>query len=419
MAVVPEKKPPVPENADQNPPPRQEKQDRVPPEEQTLPPARPEKPAEAKAPEPAPALKVFVKRRVERTEEDLIKQLTDAPAVVLDRTSKRVESNAVITAALKAHITGAANNDATLALVDLRRDLAGLPLRRGTACRLPASAAAHFDDHSKKLRGVVSKPAELRTMLTDDSKDNKWLKSESVPVLMQMLMAESSAVREILAEHLSRIPGKTATVALAQLALFDLHPPVRARAINALVDRPVKDYRQTLLKGFEHPWPVVADHAAEAVVALKMKDAVRILATLLDKPDPRAPYGKPNSNERFVKELVRVNHLRNCILCHAPSFRVSDKVRGVVPPTNQPLSPAYYAPAKGIFVRADVTYLKQDFSTMLTVAKPGKWPTVQRFDFFIRERFAKGTRLFRGSLTLAARPVLTSSKKRWSSPCEN
>ncbi len=60
----------------------------------------------------------------------------------------------------------------------------------------------------------------LRKMLVDDSKEKKWLKNESVPVLMQILMAESCAIREILAEHLARILGRPATEALAQLAAF-------------------------------------------------------------------------------------------------------------------------------------------------------------------------------------------------------
>jgi hypothetical protein len=386
--VIAGKLSPAPITSEPKPPPPQEKQDAAPKEGKTRPPARQEKPAEVKPPEPASTLKIVVKRRVERTEEQLVEQIKEAPAVALDTTSSRVESNAVIATALKMLSTGNADNDATLALIDLRADLAGLPLRRGKACHLPRNAAAHFDECARSLRGQVASANQLRKILTGGENEKKWLKKETVPVLMQMVMAEAFAVREVLVEHLSSISGREATDALVRLALFDLHQQVRARAINALTDRPVKEYRQALLRGFEHPWPAVADHAAEAVAALKMKDSVRTLAILLDKPDPTVPYGKPNSNRRFVKELVRVNHLGNCLLCHAPSFRAQDKVRGLVPPANQPLSPAYYAPAKGIFVRADVTYLKQDFSRMLPVAKPGKWPAVQRFDFFVRERFA-------------------------------
>jgi sugar lactone lactonase YvrE len=66
-------------------------------------------------------------------------------------------------------------------------------------------------------------------------------------------------------------------------------------------------------------------------------------------------------------------------------------VRGFVPPPDQPLSPPftrqYYAGRSGFtFVRADVTYLQQDFSVPLPVKNPGPWPAVQRFDFMVRER---------------------------------
>jgi hypothetical protein len=37
-------------------------------------------------------------------------------------------------------------------------------------------------------------------------------------------------------------------------------------------------------------------------------------------------------------------------------------------------------------VRADVTYLRQDFSLLQQVVKPDKWPAWQRFDFLVRTR---------------------------------
>jgi hypothetical protein len=46
----------------------------------------------------------------------------------------------------------------------------------------------------------------------------------------------------------------------------------------------------------------------------------------------------------------------------------------------------YYSKAGGIFVRADVTYLQQDFSVPQPVTKPGPWPTHQRYDYMIRLR---------------------------------
>jgi hypothetical protein len=87
-----------------------------------------------------------------------------------------------------------------------------------------------------------------------------------------------------------------------------------------------------------------------------------------------------------VSELVRVNHLRNCYLCHAPALSIKDPVPGVVPSPGRELPPAYYGSSRGPFVRADVTYLRQDFSLMQRVEKPDRWPPWQRFDFLVRTR---------------------------------
>ena len=46
----------------------------------------------------------------------------------------------------------------------------------------------------------------------------------------------------------------------------------------------------------------------------------------------------------------------------------------------------YYDRGSGIFVRADITYLKQDFSTVEYVANHGPWPEMQRFDYLVRRR---------------------------------
>src|SRR5262249_43790174 len=161
-------------------------------------------------------------------------------------------------------------------------------------------------------------------------------------------------------------------------------------ALAALAKRPPEQYQKTLLGGFSYPWPAVADHAAEALVALERKELVPALLPLLEQPNPALAYEKPRG-VHHVKEMVRVNHVRNCLMCHAPSLKQDDKVRGFVPPTTQPLPPAfsreYYAPQRqGVFVRADVTYLRQDFSVPLPVKNPGLWPQVQRYDFLVRER---------------------------------
>src|SRR5690606_39002704 len=98
----------------------------------------------------------------------------------------------------------------------------------------------------------------------------------------------------------------------------------------------------------------------------------------------------PEKNRYHVRELVRINHFRNCLLCHPPSFNPQDKVRGPIPSTDQPLTTVqYYGPKGEFFVHADVTYLHQDFSVQLPVENHGPWPAVQRFDFVVRERIAR------------------------------
>ena len=47
---------------------------------------------------------------------------------------------------------------------------------------------------------------------------------------------------------------------------------------------------------------------------------------------------------------------------------------------------AYYRAPSGYFVRADVTYLRQDFSLEHFVPDADPWPEKQRFDYFVRTR---------------------------------
>src|ERR1019366_2984149 len=110
------------------------------------------------------------------------------------------------------------------------------------------AAANSLDSGSLALRTVLSTtladPSRLSSsLMADPARFNKWQKPEAVPALMQMLMAENEAVREVLVDQVSRIEGKAATEALAQIAVFDLNPRVREQAILALEKRPVKEYR--------------------------------------------------------------------------------------------------------------------------------------------------------------------------------
>jgi hypothetical protein len=93
-------------------------------------------------------------------------------------------------------------------------------------------------------------------------------------------------------------------------------------------------------------------------------------------------------------ELVRVNHLHNCLLCHAPAERAGspeETLLAEVPVPTMPLpdtSNGYGQSGSNLLVRIDVTYLRQDFSAMRTVRdwSADAWPSRQRFDFFVRKR---------------------------------
>src|SRR5207302_8029660 len=131
-----------------------------------------------------------------------------------------------------------------------------------------------------------------------------------------------------------------------------------------------------------------------ALVKLERTDLVPNLVDLLDAPDPRTPAvkvvdGKPVP---VVRELVRINHHRNCLMCHAPGSAPNVSPETFTAPVaipGQPLpgpSEGYGMSQPDILVRLDVTYLRQDFSVMQPVADAHPWPEIQRFDFLVRNR---------------------------------
>ena len=108
---------------------------------------------------------------------------------------------------------------------------------------------------------------------------------------------------------------------------------------------------------------------------------------MIDLPDPSAPH--QDETGRWVRtDLVRVNHLRSCYLCHAPSTSASDVIRGSVPTPGERIRPVYSIDDHEGFIRADVTYLKQDFSIVREVPNADPWPRLQRFDYLVRTRDA-------------------------------
>jgi hypothetical protein len=300
-------------------------------------------------------------------------------------------------------------------------DLKGLPMRMGLDCQLSAKESQALQSLSLNLRrlfaGSMRKngdnrldPDALRQALKSDRRS--WAVPEAVPTLMQMLMGQETSVRLVLIEMLGMIENEikhdprvekvrndlpwiatdstSSTQALASRAMFDLDEKVREAAIDQLKNRKLEDFRDMLLGGLRHPLGFVADHAAEALVALGDVKVASKLVDLLDAPDPLAPMAVRPDGTATIREVVRINHLSNCQLCHATATATTDPVRGRVPDPSQPLPPEttqqYYQDNRGIFVRADVTYLKQDFSVVLPVPQSKEWPAHQRYDFVVRTR---------------------------------
>jgi hypothetical protein len=363
------------------------------------------------------------KPRVSLSEEETRKQLLQVPALQLDPTppgttrpwhlsdpwSKALKEQAGSTEILElasrrtglaaSRIGGAAHP--TLTVLAKRSDLAGLPLRGEAECTLDKEAAQDLRTFSREIRALMGNVQKEKGDLAESLRDHlrRWravqrvnyrkdrLQTRVIPTLMQMLTAESTAVRLVLVENLAETEDAKASAALARLALFDVSEEVRTAALAGLSGRPGDEYQPILLNGLRYPWAPVAEHAAHALVTLKRYAAAPALTKLLKEPDPSAPFYE--GEKRMVRELVRINHLRNCLMCHAPSRSMErDVVRGQVPNPGRPLPPVdqYYDGGEGIFVRADVTYLKQDFAVMQPVGAAAPWPEMQRFDFVVRTR---------------------------------
>ena len=208
--------------------------------------------------------------------------------------------------------------------------------------------------------------------------------------LTQMLAADPAEVRVGLVKYLAGVTHAEATRHLARMAIFSLEDDVRLAAVDALKVRREKDYTDILVKGLSYPWPAVARRAADAITRLDRKDLVPALVAVLDGTDPRLP--KTTGRGTFVRELVKVNHHRNCMMCHPsgqPGQVPDTAITAEVPVQGQPLpspSQGYGRSAADLMVRIDVTYLRPDFSATLTVPDAHPWPDAQRFDFVVRER---------------------------------
>ncbi len=100
---------------------------------------------------------------------------------------------------------------------------------------------------------------------------------------------------------------------------------MRDAATEALNGRDPEVWRPVFVKALGYPWPPPADFAAEALIKLRAVGAIPELVVLLGKPQPGLPVTLPNKAV-VIREVVKVNHLRNCMLCHPPALRGNEPV---------------------------------------------------------------------------------------------
>jgi hypothetical protein len=299
------------------------------------------------------------------------------------------------TSAAALHLDGKEEDGFLKALLRARPDLSGLPFLMGGACRTEGERRTFFKDAAEKLRRAPQAallddfPPDARA---EESRRHHW--QAHAAVAAQVLPAEPPGVQLQLVAKLASIPRPEATRALARVAVFAADEAIRSAAVEALSVRREADCTEVLVGALSYPWPPAAGNAARAITRLGRKDLAGHLVALLDAPDPRGPCSGEVAGHKVTvaRELVRVNHLRNCLLCHAPAEPSSvpeGTLLAEVPVPTEPLS----APSEGygnsgspVLVRVDVTYLRQDFSAPVEVKERSAWPTAQRFDFVVRRR---------------------------------
>lgn len=299
------------------------------------------------------------------------------------------------------------------ALLENRPDLAGMPFVMGGACRTSAERSRQFSRAVALVRQALANSQgnpnhgavfwQQYTSLVQQDDANRGRSDRAtaehvalarVAALTQMLAPESPDLRRGLAKYLAGASHVEATKALARMAMFSAEDDVRQAAIDALKVRREKDYTDILVNGLRYPHPAVAKRAANAIAKLERADLIPELVAVLERDDARLPVTKECGGKKVtvVRELVKVNHHRNCMMCHSPGGPGTvpgDTLTAEVPVQGQPLpTPAqgYAQSSPDLMVRIDVTYLRQDFSATLPVPDAHPWPEAQRFDFFVRER---------------------------------
>jgi hypothetical protein len=296
-----------------------------------------------------------------------------------------------------------------LAQIERRPELRGLPYIMGDDCKLDFARRADFQQSVLLVRTAVDwyakDPAEFFLQPGVHGQTDA-----SLAALAQILGPESESLRSALAHHLMTSNNQAASKILAKAAIFDAGADVRIAAIKALRKRRAEEYTDILMQGLRYPLPAVANRAAFAIIDLKRTEMLPQVADVLGETPPSdpAPAVVDQVAVHVVREVVKINHHRNCYLCHAPAGGVNSQVEGTVPSLGEAFPRStreYYGAGSDLAVRADTTYLRQDFSVMLPVANAAPWPSKQRFDFLVRSRVVEGKELAEMQAAIADRPA--------------
>ena len=300
-----------------------------------------------------------------------------------------------------------------LARINERKELRGLPFVMGDACRMNAQLSPLFQASVEAVRNGMENDSRLKE--TPDQHhsmfwntylgqtNNEGFNTEhGLAALSQMLAPERMPLRAGLVQRLATTNRPEATKMLAKAAIFDSAGEVRAVAIKALKDRPREESADVLMAGLRYPMVSVASRAAVAMIMLDRKDLLAPIVDFLAEAAPGDPAETTIDGKKVcvVREVVRINHHRNCLLCHAPSTNGNpQEVPGAMPIPGESFAPspkdAYNSANSndGPMIRADTTYLRQDFSVMMPVENAAPWPDKQRFDFLVRTRVVQGAEL--------------------------
>ncbi|MBY0228252.1 MAG: HEAT repeat domain-containing protein [Gemmataceae bacterium] len=235
---------------------------------------------------------------------------------------------------------------------------------------------------AKRRFGSVFSPATKKAL--PEHADLTLMAARLLPAAIEQAGLNWPAeVRIGLVEGMDRFGTPEAVEVMARRAVFDPSPKVRRAALKAQAGKP-GFARPVLLAGMRHPWPPAAANAARALGELRDRDSLPALRKMLVLPSPTAPWR--GEGGRWMKaELVRVNHLSNCLLCHPPLAR---QERGTlpgalfVPGRTPPTGKAEHGSVDGAIV-----FVRQEFSALHhCVGATADWPDPQRFDYLTRIR---------------------------------